>query len=79
MQGFDVKLNLNQVLNGITVILLTGLIVQFQQMREDISASVVERTSLKEDIIELKDEVRELRAIIYAAILPGEKDNEKRR
>lgn len=56
----------NKVTQAILIAGIIGLFVQFQDVKEATQISKAERTNFKEDIKELKEEVRSLRLIIYS-------------
>lgn len=62
------KLNVSQVLQGVMIAGIIGIFVQFQDLKDTASVSLSERKALKEDIEELKNEVRFLRNIIYSSM-----------
>ena len=68
LDGLSLNLNLNQVLNAVSVLLLAGLIFSVQTLKEDVRVSASERLSLQDDIKELKTEVKFLRNLLYSSI-----------
>lgn len=67
-KGLNFKLNLSQLFQGLIILGIAGLFMQFQELKDSTAISVSERQALKEDISELKNEVRYLRNIIYTAV-----------
>lgn len=62
------KLNISQILQGVIISLVCWQIIKIQELSESVATSNSERNALKEDIVELKNEVKYLRSIVYAAI-----------
>lgn len=62
------KLNISQVLQAIMIFGIIGLWTRFSKLEENTTISIAERQGLKEDITELKDEVRFLRTLLYTSM-----------
>jgi len=56
---------IGKILQAVIIAGIIGLFVQFQEVKEATNISKSERDNFKEDIMELKTEVRSLRYIIY--------------
>lgn len=70
MSGNDTigaKLNVSQILQAIIISLVCWQLIKIQELSEAVASSNSERTALKEDIVELKNEVKYLRNIVYSA------------
>lgn len=70
MSGNDTigaKLNVSQILQAIIISLVCWQLIKIQELSEAVAASNSERTALKEDIVELKNEVKYLRNMVYSA------------
>ena len=70
---FSLKLNVSQILQSVIVLGIAGLFFEFQELKEVSKVSTAERLSLKEDITELKAEIKVLRTIIYDALSRNQK------
>jgi len=70
MSGNDTigaKLNVSQILQAIIISLVCWQLIKIQELSEAVAYSNSERTALKEDIVELKNEVKYLRNMVYSA------------
>lgn len=65
-----------RVLQGLILAGIIGLFVKFNELQEATSISKTEREAFKEDIKELKEDVRSLRYALYSS--SGGNDNYKR-
>ena len=61
------KLNVSQILQGVIISLVCWQLVKIQELSEAVAYSNSERNALKEDIVELKNEVKYLRNMVYSA------------
>ena len=62
------KLNISQIMQALIISLICWQLVKIQNLSEAVAASNSERNALKEDIIELKNEVKYLRNMVYMAV-----------
>ena len=62
------KLNVSQMLQAVIISLVCWQLITIQNLSEVVASSNSERQALKEDIAELKQEVKYLRNIVYSAI-----------
>ena len=56
----------SRVIQGVILAGIIGLFVQFNEVKESITISTTERANFKEDIQELKSDVRSLRYTLYS-------------
>ena len=61
------KLNVSQILQAIIISLVCWQLIKIQELSEAVASSNSERNALKEDIVELKNEVKYLRNMVYSA------------
>ena len=61
------KLNVSQILQAIIISLVCWQLIKIQELSEAVAASNSERNALKEDIVELKNEVKYFRNMVYSA------------
>ena len=59
-------MGISRIIQGIILAGIIGLFVQFNEVKESITISTTERANFKEDIQELKADVRSLRYTLYA-------------
>jgi len=62
------KLNISQIMQALIISLVCWQLVKIQELSEAVASSNSERNALKEDIVELKNEVKYLRNIVYMAV-----------
>lgn len=67
MDTIGAKLNVSQILQSIIISLVVWQLVKIQELSEAIATSNSERIALKEDIVELKNEIKFLRNMVYSA------------
>lgn len=67
MDTIGAKLNVSQILQAIIISLVVWQLVKIQELSEAVAASNSERSALKEDIVELKNEIKFLRNMVYSA------------
>ena len=56
----------SRIIQGVILAGIIGLFVQFNEVKESITISTTERANFKEDIQELKSDVRSLRYTLYS-------------
>lgn len=70
-ENIGAKLNVSQMLQAIIISMMCWVLVTIQNLSEVVASSNTERQALKEDIAELKQELKYLRNIVYSAIQRG--------
>ena len=58
-------MGISRIIQGVILAGIIGLFVQFNEVKESITISTTERANFKEDIQELKADVRSLRYTLY--------------
>jgi hypothetical protein len=63
--GMNLGFGISRVLQGLILAGIIGLFINFNELKEATSISKTERENFKEDIKELKEDIRSLRNALY--------------